>query len=52
MKAVILLSLKIHLLSPLLDSFRISFIDDQKRLKSLLLLSLGGGSKDTPGLNH
>lgn len=42
MKAVILLSLKIHLVSPLLESFRISFIDDQKRFKSLLLLSCGG----------
>lgn len=43
MKAVILLSLKIHLVSPLLDSFRVSYIDDQRRLKSLLLLCWWGG---------
>lgn len=41
MKAVILLrlnGLKIHLISLLLGSFRITFIDGQKHLKSLLLL--------------
>ena len=41
MKAVFLLSLnglEIHLMSLLLGSFRITFIDGQKHLKSLLLL--------------
>lgn len=46
MKAVILLSLKIHLSSLLLGFFRISFIAGQKHLKSLFLLhDLGGGRR-------